>query len=152
MLEYACQRIYRDARITSIYEGTTQLQTVAAIRYVTNGFYAQVIEEYEQLSVAAELEGTKARVKAMAEKFNACTAAVKEADNQELLDLCARHLYEMAADIIMCHLLMQNALKAPELFGKSLQVYVNLAEAEVEKHYTWLSKMTAEQLTNSRQE
>ena len=43
MMEYACQRIYRDARITSIYEGTTQLQTVAAIRYVTNGAYAATV-------------------------------------------------------------------------------------------------------------
>ncbi|MBO4550193.1 MAG: acyl-CoA dehydrogenase family protein, partial [Bacteroidaceae bacterium] len=152
MLEYACQRIYRDARITSIYEGTTQLQTVAAIRYVTNGFYAQVIEEYEQLPVAAELEGTKARIKAMAEKFNACTAAVKEAADQDLHDLCARHLYEMAADVIMCHLLMQNATKAPELFGKSLQVYVNLAEAEVEKHASLLGRMSVEQLDNYRQQ
>ena len=144
MLEYACQRIYRDARITSIYEGTTQLQTVAAIRYVTNGFYAQVIDDYEQLPVAAELEGTKERVKTMTEKFNTCTAAVKGAENQELLDLCARHLYEMAADVIMCHLLLQNATKAPELFGKSLQVYVNLAEAEVEKHSSLVSRMTTE--------
>ncbi len=152
MLEYACQRIYRDARITSIYEGTTQLQTVAAIRYVTNGFYSQVIEDYEQLPVAEEFEGVKARIKAMAEKFNACTAAVKDADNQELHDLCARHLYEMAADVIMCHLLMQNATKAPELFGKSLQVYVNLAEAEVEKHASLVGKMTVEQLDNYRQQ
>ena len=45
MLEYKCQRIYRDARITSIYEGTTQLQTVAAIRYVTNGTYTSVIND-----------------------------------------------------------------------------------------------------------
>ena len=88
----------------------------------------------------------------MAEKFNACTAAVKETENQELLDLCARHLYEMAADIIMCHLLMQNATKAPELFGKSLQVYVNLAEAEVEKHYKWLQGMNVGQLDNYRKE
>jgi hypothetical protein len=152
MLEYACQRIYRDARITSIYEGTTQLQTVAAIRYVTNGFYGQVIEDYEQLPVAAELEGTKARVKVMAEKFNSCTAAVKQAENQDLHDLCARHLYEMAADVIMCHLLMQNATKAPELFGKSLQVYVNLAEAEVEKHASLVGKMSIDQLDNYRQQ
>ena len=87
----------------------------------------------------------------MASKFNACTAAVKEAENQELLDICARHLYEMAAVIIMCHLLMQNATKAPELFGKSLQVYVNLAEAEVEKHASLLSRINVEQLENYRQ-
>ena len=162
MLEYACQRIYRDARITSIYEGTTQLQTVAAIRYVTNGFYAQVIEELEvkseELRVKNESNNLStcqlvnlSTLKAMASKFNACTAAVKEAENQELLDICARHLYEMAAVIIMCHLLMQNATKAPELFGKSLQVYVNLAEAEVEKHASLLSRINVEQLENYRQ-
>ena len=167
MLEYACQRIYRDARITSIYEGTTQLQTVAAIRYVTNGFYSQVIQEMEvkteelrvknnsnqpdECNSNSSLFTLHSSLKAMAEKFNACTAAVKEAENQELLDLCARHLYEMAADIIMCHLLMQNAAKAPELFGKSLQVYLNLAEAEVEKHSSLVSRMTAEGPESYRQ-
>lgn len=151
MLEYACQRIYRDARITSIYEGTTQLQTVAAIRYVTNGFYSSVIEDYAQMPVATELEGIKSRVAAMAEKFNASVAKVKEAENQELHDLCARHLYEMAADVIMCHLLMQNASKAPEIFMHSLEVYVNHAEAEVAKHATLVERMTVEQLDNYRQ-
>ena len=97
-------------------------------------------------------KGEIERILRMADKFNACTAAVKEADNQELHDLCARHLYEMAADVIMCHLLMQNATKAPELFGKSLQVYVNLAEAEVEKHASLVGKMTVEQLDNYRQQ
>lgn len=151
MLEYACQRIYRDARITSIYEGTTQLQTVAAIRYVTNGFYSSVIEDYAQMPVAAELEGIKSRVAAMAEKFNASVAKVKEAENQELHDLCARHLYEMAADVIMCQLLMQNASKAPEIFAHSLEVYANHAEAEVAKHATLVERMTVEQLDNYRQ-
>ncbi len=150
MLEYACQRIYRDARITSIYEGTTQLQTVAAIRYVTNGFYSQVISDYEALSVAPEYAGYQARVKEMAVKYNACVAAVKETANEELHDICARHLYEMAAGIIMCHLLMQNATKAPELFAKSLNVYVNYVESEIEKHNNWICRMNVEQLESYR--
>lgn len=151
MLEYACQRIYRDARITSIYEGTTQLQTVAAIRYVTNGFYSSVIEDYAQMPVAPELEDIKARVAAMAGKFNASVALVKEAENQEVHDLCARHLYEMAADVIMCQLLMQNATKAPELFARSLQVFANHAEAEVARHSTLVERMNASQAENYRQ-
>ena len=57
----------------------------------------------------------------------------------------------MAADVIMCLLLLQNASKAPELFGKSLQVYANLAEAEVEKHASLAGKMTVDQLDNYRQ-
>ncbi len=159
MLEYACQRIYRDARITSIYEGTTQLQTVAAIRYVTTGLYSQVIEDMLSQEVPVECETYVTRLRAMAEKFNACIAQVKEAQEStedaqaknDIHDLCARHLYEMAGDIIMSLLLMQNAQKAPELFGKSLQVYVNLAEAEVEKHNALVMRMTKDSIDSYRQ-
>ena len=151
MLEYACQRIYRDARITSIYEGTTQLQTVAAIRYVTNGAYISTIRDFEQQPVLPEYESYMNRVKEMANKFDVCTNAVKEANNQELHDFVARRLMEMAADTIMCHLLMQDATNRPDLFAKSLNVYVNYAEAEVEKHFNFIRKFTAEQLDSYRQ-
>ena len=151
MLEYACQRIYRDARITSIYEGTTQLQTVAAIRYVTNGAYIATIRDFEQQPVLPEYESYMNRVKEMANKFDACTNAVKEANNQELHDFVARRLMEMAADTIMCHLLMLDATNRPDLFAKSLNVYVNYAEAEVEKHFNFIRKFTAEQLDSYRQ-
>ena len=150
MLEYACQRIYRDARITSIYEGTTQLQVVAAIRYVTTGLYSQVINEFEQFEAAPEYQGYMDRIKAMAAKLNADIELVKAAENQELLDICARHLYEEAANTIMCHLLLQNATKAPELFGKSLNVYVNLAESEVEKHHNFIARMDVAQIESYR--
>ena len=82
MMEYACQRIYRDARITSIYEGTTQLQTVAAIRYVTNGAYAATLHEYELIPCAPEFEGYLNRIKDMTHVVEACTNAVKEAWNR----------------------------------------------------------------------
>jgi alkylation response protein AidB-like acyl-CoA dehydrogenase len=151
MLEYACQRIYRDARITSIYEGTTQLQTVAAIRYVTNGFYAQVIEEYLSAPVHPEFEGIHRRIKEMATKLNVCTAAVKETDSQEVLDICARHLYEMAASTIMSLLLLRNTMQAPELFAKSMNVYLLYAESEVEKHFNWIRHMNVSLAEGFRQ-
>ena len=151
MMEYACQRIYRDARITSIYEGTTQLQTVAAIRYVTNGSYQNTIREFEAIPCAAEFECYMGRFKEMANKFEACTNAIKDAKDQELLDLVARRLMEMAATTIMCHLLLQDATKAPELFAKSLNVYANFAESEIEKHFNYIRKITADQLVNYRQ-
>ena len=150
MLEYACQRIYRDARITSIYEGTTQLQTVAAIRYVTNGSYAATLREFAAQPCAPEFEAYLNRIKEMTAKFEACTNAVKEAQNQELLDFQARRLYEMAAVNVMSALLLQDAQKAPELFSKSLDVYVNYAEAEVEKHFNFIRKFQADELVNYR--
>ena len=146
MMEYACQRIYRDARITSIYEGTTQLQTVAAIRYVTNGSYIATIREFEAIPCSPEMEPLMSRLKKMADKFEASTNAVKEVQDQELLDFTARKLVEMAADIIMCHLLIQDASKSSELFSKSAHVYLNYAEAEVEKHANFIENFDKEDL------
>ena len=134
MLEYPCQRYYRDARITSIYEGTTQLQTVAAIRYVTNGTYMGAIREMLAAPVQPAYEPLKARIAAMADKTDAAVAAVKAAGSQEFHDLHARSLYEMTADTVMALLLLRDASQAPELFDKSLRVYLNYAEAEVARH------------------
>ncbi len=152
MMEYACQRVWRDARITSIYEGTTQLQTVAAVRYVTNGTYAAVLHEYEAIPCAPEFESHMSRVREMTRKFEACANAVKETRNQELLDFTARRLYEMAAVCVMSHLLLQDATRAPELFARSLAVYVGYAEAEVAKHSGFISRFQAEELADYRRQ
>ena len=141
MLEYACQRLYRDARITSIYEGTTQLQTVAALPHITTGTYSQMLEELEAQDVRPEYEALKARAKAMDAKYNEAIEYVKATENNEFLDLCARHLYEMAANCVMAQLLLRDATKSPELFDKSMKVYVNLAEAEVAKHYNLVKSL-----------
>ena len=152
MLEYKCQQLYRDARITSIYEGTTQLQTVAALRYVTNGTYLNIIKEFEAAPVAPEYEGDMNRIKEMANKLEATTNAVKQVGDQEFTDFCSRKLYEITAYTIMSHLILQDTQKAPELFARSLNVFVNHAESEVEKHFNYIRKMTVEQLDNYRHE
>lgn len=141
MMEYACQRYYRDARITSIYEGTTQLQVVAGIRYVTNGSYLAQCREYETQEVSEAVKPLQLRSVLMADKLEEATAHAKEAGNQDFLDLCARHLYEMAALCIMSHLIQYNATQQPELFGKSARVFMNYAEAEVEKHHKFVMNL-----------
>ena len=151
MLEYACQRLYRDARILTIYEGTTQLQTVAAIRYITNGFYGQIINDlFAETEIAPEYTALKARVEKMAEKYNAAVAKVVDAKNDEFKDFCSRHLYEMAADTIMSILMLGNATKNAELFADSAKVYVRYAAAEVEKHADFVADATPEDLVNYR--
>ena len=151
MLEYACQRIYRDARITSIYEGTTQLQTVAAIRYVTNGLYLSVLREYEAIACSDAMVPYMERVKAMTDKYEAVVNAVKEAQNQELQDFLARRLYEMAATCVMSHLIIQDATQREDMFLRSAVVYINYAEAEIEKHFRYIQSYNAEQLSLYRQ-
>ncbi len=152
MLEYKCQQLYRDARITSIYEGTTQLQTVAALRYITNGTYLGIIRDYEALGATPEYEEYMNRIKEMASKLEAATNAVKEVGDQEFTDFCSRKLYEITAYTIMSHLILQDTQKAPELFARSLNVFINHAESEVEKHFNYIRKMTPEQLDNYRAE
>ena len=148
MLEYACQRLYRDARITSIYEGTTQLQTVAALPHITTGSYGLMLEELEAMDVRPEYESLKARAKAMDAKFNEAIEVVKAANNNEFTDLCSRHLYELAANCVMSQLMLRDATKAPELFEKSMKVYLNLAEAEVAKHYNLIKSLDVAAIEN----
>lgn len=150
MMEYACQRLYRDARITSIYEGTTQLQTVAAIRYVTNGFYAGVLADYEAEAADFQDKVTLARIKAMTEMFNAATAKAKESGDQELQDFVARRLYEMVSHCVMCHLLLKDVERGGDMFRNSLSVYLNYAEAEVAKHARFIEGATPEMLAAYR--
>lgn len=90
------------------------------------------------------------RVKEMTRKFEAVTNAVKEAQDQELLDFVARRLYEMAAVCVMSHLIIQDATRAPEMFSRSAEVYVNYAESEIEKHFNFIRKFDKESLVNYR--
>ena len=148
MMDYPIQRYYRDARITSIYEGTTQLQVVAAIRYVTNGSYLAQAREFEQAEVSEAMKPLVARAKAMADKLEEATARVKEAGDAAFHDICARHLVEMAADVIMLHLLIHNATANAELFEKSARVYANFSGAEVAKHHTFVMNLRPEDLAD----
>lgn len=148
MMDYPIQRYYRDARITSIYEGTTQLQVVAAIRYVTNGSYLAQAREFEQAEVSEAMKPLVTRAKAMADKLEEATARVKEAGDAAFHDICARHLVEMAADVIMLHLLIHNATANAELFEKSARVYANFSEAEVAKHHTFVMNLRPEDLAD----
>ena len=116
IMEYKSQRLYRDARIFSIYEGTTQLQVVAAIRYITNGTYMGMIKDMLEHEVADSLKALKVRVALMAEKLEDAVNAVKEAGNQEMQDFVARRLYEMTADTIMSLLILDDATRSQELF------------------------------------
>lgn len=148
IMEYKCQRLFRDARIFSIYEGTTQLQVVAAIRYVTNGTYLGIIKEMLEKEVAPEFQALKERVAKMVEKYEDAINYVKAAGNNDLHDFLARRLYEMTAEIIMSLLILDDATRAPELFAKSANVYVRYAEGTVAGHYAYIKEFKAEDLVD----
>ncbi len=148
IMEYKCQRLFRDARIFSIYEGTTQLQVVAAIRYITNGTYLNIIKEMLESEVSDDLKALKARIAKLADLYEAAINKVKEANDQAVHDFLARRLYNMTGDIVMSLLILDDATKSPELFTKSANVYVRMAEEEVLGHSAYIQNFTPESLDN----
>ncbi len=145
MKDYACERLYRDARITSIYEGTTQLQVVAAIRHVTTGTYKALIESYAAQEYKPELQALKDNLAAMTEQYVKAVETVTAVNDTAYTDFMARRMVEMAGNIIMGYLLLSDANRN-ESFVKSATVYNKLAQAEVAKHADFIANFNPAQL------
>lgn len=140
MKDYACERVYRDARITSIYEGTTQLQVVAAIRHVTTGTYRTLMDGYAQMEVSEQLLPIKEMLVQLVEKYQAAVDAVIAVSDSAYTDFMARRLVEMAGNIVMTYLLITDASRYnSESMSKSAIVYSNIARAEVSKHSEFIA-------------
>lgn len=160
MKDYACERIYRDARITSIYEGTTQLQVVAAIRHVFTGTYAARMEEYAATELSAQFDDLKKRLVEMAAVYAKAEEKVKASkDIEGYADFMARRLVEMAGYTIMGWLLTIDADRASkdesmkataESLTRSANVFVNYAQAEVAKHSDFIEKFNPDELAQYR--
>ena len=146
IMEYKSQRLFRDARIFSIYEGTTQLQVVAAIRYISNGTYLNIMKEMLAAEVSDSLKPLRDRVAQLVETYEAALAKVKADADQDEHDFLGRRLYDMTADIIASLLLLDDASRAPELFEKSAQVFVRMAEEEVLGKAAYIQAFKAEDL------
>ena len=146
MKDYPIQRYVRDARITNIYEGTSQLQVVAAIRGVTTGQYAKHIREvYEKMEIAPEHEYLRETLKCMTGKLEAATAKVAEAGSTEYTDFHARRLVEMAGYTIIGYLLLQDAQKYDK-YVKSAEIFINYGKAKVAAHDEMINSFNPDKL------
>jgi len=146
MKDYACERVYRDARITSIYEGTTQLQVVAAIRHVTTGTYKALIDSYVAEGIPSEFQAQADILAKLTAEYEAAVAKVTTAGNNKYLDFMARRLVEMAGSIIMAYLLLKDA-KTDAAFADVATVYTKFAQAEVARHIEFINNFDIAQLT-----
>ncbi|MDR2473069.1 MAG: acyl-CoA dehydrogenase family protein [Tannerella sp.] len=149
MKDYKCERLYRDVRITNIYEGTTQLQVVAAIRYVTNGLYLSQMREYEALEYSDSLLSLKSRLIAMTNIYENLVTTVTEKKNSEYQDFMARRLVESAAHCLMGYLLLQDA-NADSSFLPSAEVYIRYGESEIAKIQQYITNFEPEGLSAFR--
>ena len=133
MKDYACERMYRDARILTIYEGTSQLQVVAAIKGVTSGIYAARIKEYEAVEVSGELATMRQELIKMRERYESILEKAKELGTaSEAFDFVSRRLVEMAGYLIMTNLLVNDAARN-DIFTRSARIMTALSKSEIEK-------------------
>ena len=150
IMEYKSQRLFRDARIFSIYEGTTQLQVVAAIRYITNGTMLNNIKDMAATEVSEALQPLKARVEKLIPVYEAALNRVKDLNNQDAHDFLARRLYDMTCEIVMSLLILDDATRAPELFTKSANVYVRMTEEDVLGKAAYIQNFQVEDIASFR--
>ncbi len=129
MKDFPIERIYRDARITSIYEGTSQLQVVAAIRGVTTKTYLSQIREYETIPILPELDYLKRTLIEMTDEYEKITDNILEINDKEYIDFHARRLVELVGNIIMGYLLINDASRNEEYID-SAEIFIKKAQAE----------------------
>jgi alkylation response protein AidB-like acyl-CoA dehydrogenase len=130
MKDYPIERIYRDARITSIYEGTSQLQVVAAIRGVTTGVYLKHIrEEYEKMEIIPKYDYLKRMLVFMTDEYAAAVEKVTSIKDNEFLDFHARRLVEMAGNIIMGYILLLDTMRDTE-YLTSADIFIKSGKSE----------------------
>lgn len=129
MKDFPVERLFRDARITNIYEGTSQLQVVAALRAVGNGSYLKLIQQYQQAHVKPEYEYLKNTLDDLTDQYEALSNFVLQEKNNELLDFHGRRLVEMAGYIIMGYLLLQDTHR-DESFRKSTEIFIRKTKSE----------------------
>ncbi len=138
MKDFPIERIYRDARITSIYEGTTQLQVVAAIRGVTTNVYTERIKFYEE-QVNEENQGLKDKLVALTEQYVKAVEKVEATENQDYLDFHARRLVEMGGNILTAYILILDSQR-DERYKKSARLFVDLAAAENQQKNDYINR------------
>ena len=139
MKDYPCERLYRDARIMNIYEGTSQLQVVAAINGVTKGTFMEQIARYEAAEYSEAITPVVEQMKALRERVERMIEHV-EAVNKEFpqfKDFHARRLVESVGHIIITLLLAEQASQVEEyqsdakIFAKMAASYIASAECMV---------------------
>ncbi len=151
MKDYPIERIYRDARITSIYEGTTQLQVVAALTGLAKGTYLKQIREYEETPVKPELHTCRRTLITMTEEFERAMQKVQETEDKEFIDFHGRRLIEMAGNIIMGYLLLLDTNRESR-FWKSLEVFLRNARSENKAHAEFIAVSGLNDLGRFKQE
>lgn len=139
MKEYTCERLYRDARILSIYEGTSQLQVVAAIRGIGSEIYMKRVQEYDAMPIKAELEPLREQLRGMTQQYLQIFEKVSAlGTTNEAYDFNARRMVESMGYILMGYLLLVDANRCDK-FAKSCSLMIHLGQSEIAKNLEYVN-------------
>ncbi len=147
MRDFPVERLYRDARITNIYEGTSQLQVVAAIRSVMTGQLTQRLTFFAQ-QVKGEAFAAEAKLlAALTEELTQSIEQVQKAENPNYIDFHARRLVEIGGFIAIAYLLILDSERCTcekNCFEQSARRFVRYAEVQVRERVMLINSITLE--------
>jgi alkylation response protein AidB-like acyl-CoA dehydrogenase len=114
MKDYEVERIYRDARITTIYEGTSQLQVIGAVGGVTSGLFFKILEDKKKEKYSKSLKSLAAKIEKSEKRLKDAVSFIKEQNDHFCTDYHAKGLVDMAVETLMGMLLLENASKSEQ--------------------------------------
>ena len=146
MKDYACERLYRDARIMNIYEGTTQLQVVAAINHVTKGTYLEQIMRYEENARTEATEAMGAQLVELRKVYEQVVERVETIDKEATgyKEFHSRRLVEIAGYIIMSHIMLRQAAECEAEYLNPTKIFVKYATKKITEAASYINASEAE--------
>jgi len=133
MKDFPIERLYRDARITNIYEGTTQLQVVAAIGAITSGLFTKEIDKVKDTDISI-LTHIKDEIIEYNRKIAEVVESVKEMKNKDFLDYVSNHIVEMASIVYRLYLFLPIAEKHKDK-RDLFKFYMRESETRMDYHF-----------------
>ena len=142
MKDYACERLYRDARIMNIYEGTTQLQVVAAINHVTKGTYLEQIMRYEEVEHSEATKAMAAKLVELRKVYEQVVERVETLDKETAgyKDFHSRRLVEIAGYVIISHILLRQADEMAEEYLNPAKIFVKYASKKITEAASYINE------------
>ena len=145
MKDYACERLYRDARIMNIYEGTTQLQVVAAINHVTKGTYLEQIMRYEENARTEATEAMGAQLVELRKVYEQVVERVETIDKETTgyKEFHSRRLVEIAGYIIISHIMLRQAAECEADYLNPTKIFVKYAAKKIAEAAAYINASDA---------
>jgi 3-(methylthio)propanoyl-CoA dehydrogenase len=126
MREFNVERLARDARITTIYEGTTQLQVVAAMVGISSGTMGNYLALLGERAFRPDLMKLASLARESRERLGYCVQYLKNMNDRTYTDLMSRRLVDMACDSLGAHLLLVQADRDPGRASLAAKVFADV--------------------------